>query len=396
MSRVVLLERPKEPLVVRPAAPVTPGPSEVQLRVEACALGQWDWNLVTRDVPPRLPLVPGVEAVGIVEAAGAGVALAPGTRVLVTPLAESCGACGSCRRGEARWCAQARFLGVDFDGALATHVTLPAQHLVPAPSVAVEEAACIGGSGWTAVGAVRASRLSAGATLGVFGVGGVGHLVVQVARARGLCVVCADVDLARLALAAQWGAEAVPPEPATGLREVPREAGSPSPAGRGARGTAEASLEEGSPGRPGLSVETTPFSTGGGGSPAFSVTPSVVRSHRLARDEAALRLDAAVVCTPSTQALQRAVRLVRPGGVVVVVGSSPTGRVDLSLADLVGRGVSVVGTSLGSSVDLAEARLLAEAGKLRPKVETAPLDAAVERLWWLRDGGFTGRLVFVP
>ena len=302
-----------------PRPPRAPGPGEVQLRVEACALGQWDWNLLTLDAPPRLPLVPGAEAVGVVEAAGEGAAYSVGARVLVTPLAQSCGACEACRAGDARWCAAARFVGTHVDGALGTHLTLPAQHLVPAPASAADVAACLGGSAWTAVGAVRATGLTSGARCGVFGVGGVGHLVVQLAAARGLSVMADDVDPERRAL--------------------------------------------------GIALGASPMRAG---------------------------LDAAVVCTPSMQALQHAVKLVRPGGVVVVVGSSPTGRVDLPLADVVARGVSVRGSVLGSSRDLADALVLASSGALRPRTTPAPLDEAVERLWKLRDGGFTGRLVFTP
>lgn len=337
VSRAVVLERAKEALVVRDVTPRAPGPGEVRLRVEACALGQWDWNLVTLDAPPRLPLVPGVEAVGVVEARGPGVSLDLGARVVVTPLASSCGACEDCQRGEARWCAQARFVGVHFDGALADQVTLPAQHLAPVPALPAAAAACLGGSAWTAVGAVRATGLQPWARLGVFGVGGVGHLVVQAARARGLEVLVDDIDPERKAL---------------GL-ELATSIG-------GAR-------------RPGVEPPAEPPDAG-----------------------AASFLDGAVVCTPSVQAMQAAVRRVRPGGVVVVVGTSPTGRVDLSLAEVVARGVTVTGCALGSAKDLGDAMGLVNAGVLKPVTRAVPLDEAVARLWQLRDGGYVGRLVFVP
>lgn len=321
MNRALALERPKEPLSVVPREPRAPGAGEVCLRVEACALGQLDWNLLTLDAPPRLPLVPGVEAVGVVESVGDGVSLTKGVRVLVTPLASSCGTCTACTAGEARWCPSARFVGRDVDGALATHVTLPVQHLVPAPGVQVAHAACLGGSAWTAVGAVRATRLASGAKLGVLGVGGVGHLVIQVARARGLSVFADDVDSHRRGFGVSLGAQAW---------------------------------------------------------------------------AGAAALDAVVVCTPSTQALQRALKSVRAAGVVVTVGTSPTGRADLPLADVVARGVTVVGSALGAHEDLEAALALASGGALVPHVERVPLDDAVSRLWQLRDGGFVGRLVFTP
>ncbi len=349
MARVVQLQQAREAVHLVEVPTPQPGPREVRVRVEACALGQLDWNLLTLDGPPRLPLVPGHEAVGVVEAVGAGGSLAVGTRVLVTPLASSCGACAACRSGEARRCPGARWRGMHVDGALGTHVLCDERGVValPAPASSQEAPArssggaevapvtsrggeggvapgpevlaVVGGSLWTAVGAVRGLGLAAPSRVAVLGVGGVGHLVVEVLRALGHEAVAADVDPSRQALAQELGAA-----PLTG------------------------------------------------------------------------EVDGAVVCTPSTQAVQRAVRAVKVGARVMLVGTSPTGRLDLPVADVVWRQLSLAGGVLGSRADLDEALALVASGRVVPRVEVAPLDEAPARLWSLRDLGFGGRLVFLP
>lgn len=313
MSTAVALTHAKEPLELIERDLSLPAAGEVLLRVEACALGQLDWNVLTLDTPPRLPLIPGVEGVGVIEAAGPGVTLATGTRVLVTPLSASCGACPSCTSGNARWCAKARWHGLHADGLLASHALVAAQHLVPIDAtLPAAAAAALGGTGWTAAGALRSIPPG---LLGVFGVGGVGHVVIQLARQRGHEVLFTELQPDRAAWAERAGA-----------RRLIREA-----------------------------------------------------------------LDAAIVCTPSTQAIQHAARAVRPGGVIVLTGMSPTGRFDLPVGETVLRGVHLVGSVLGTRDDLEQA-----VRDARPEISVAPMAAAVDRQWWLRDGGFVGRLVFTP
>ncbi len=321
VPRVIQLRKAREAVEVVEVALQDPGGGEVLLRIEACALGQLDWNLLTLDAPPRLPLVPGHEAVGIVEAIGPDVTLKVGTRVLVTPLASSCGACTVCRNNCARHCLQARWRGVHVDGVLGTHAVVPAAAVVALSSAIPfsPSLALCGGSLWTAVGALRALNLVKPSRVVIIGVGGVGHLSIQVARAFGHEVFAVDVDPARIELGLELGALKV-----SGL------------------------------------------------------------------------VDAAVVCTPSAQALQQAMRLVKPGGHLALVGSSLAGRVDLSLAELVWRGLTLHAGILGSTEDLAESIALYWEHQVRPRVELVNLDAVPERLWALRDLGFSGRLIVLP
>ena len=219
MPRVIQLRSAREAVEVVETSHRQPLEGEVQLRIEACALGQLDWNLLTLDAPPRLPLVPGHEAVGVVEAVGAGGALRVGDRVLVTPLAASCGQCPACRGHDARHCHGASWRGMHVDGALGTHLVTREQLLVPLelplgvdalpsvlPRALASTLALCGGSLWTAVGAVNALGLVNPSRVAIFGVGGVGHLAIQVARALGHEVFAADPDPERVALALTLGA----------------------------------------------------------------------------------------------------------------------------------------------------------------------------------------------
>lgn len=332
MARIIQLRAAREAVELIEAPLQGPGEGEVRLRIEACALGQLDWNLLTLDAPPRLPLVPGHEAVGVVEAVGPKTRLHPGERVLVTPLAACCGACAACRGHDPRHCVHARWRGLHVDGALATHVVVGEGTLFPLelpigveplPEVLPRELAArlavCGGSLWTAVGAVNALGLVNPSRVAVFGIGGVGHLAVQVTRALGHEVFATDADPERLELALELGARPL---------EGP--------------------------------------------------------------------VDAAVVCTPSTQALQQAVRLIRAGGRISLAGSSPTGRVDLAVADLVWRGITLRSGLLGLKEDLEEGVGMIFSGKVKPRVELISLAEVPAKLWALRDLGFPGRLVVLP
>lgn len=283
------------------------------VRLEATALGQLDWSLTLLDALPRLPLVPGAEGLGRVEAVGPGVQLPVGARVALAVLAHSCGQCPACAHAPGR-CAEARCFGLHDDGALGEVGLFAAQHLVPVPEALPLEAGVMLGSLTAAVAAVRAAGPAEALT--VFGVGGLGHLVVQVARAAGRQVFVEEPDGPRRAFALAHGAQ------------------------RRAKGQ---------------------------------------------------RTEAAVVCTPSPQALQQAVRATLPGGTVVLAGTAPATRVDLTLQEVVRPELSLVASFLGSRDD--QARALALAPALAPQVHRVPPDEVSTRFYELRDGGFVGRLV---
>jgi D-arabinose 1-dehydrogenase-like Zn-dependent alcohol dehydrogenase len=88
--------------------------------------------------------------------------------------------------------------------------------------------------------------------------------------------------------------------------------------------------------------------------------------------------------------------LLTHGGRLALIGTSPTGRIDLSVAELVWRGLTVTGGLLGARGDLDEGLSLLLAGKVKATMELISLEDVSARLWALRDLGFPGRLVAIP
>ena len=115
------LRRAGERLALEDRPEPVPGPGQIRLRVEACGVCRTDLHVVDGDLPdPKLPIVPGHEIVGRVEAAGAGVALAPGARVGVPWLGHTCGHCPYCASGRENLCDAPLFTGYTRDGGFAT------------------------------------------------------------------------------------------------------------------------------------------------------------------------------------------------------------------------------------------------------------------------------------
>ena len=160
-----------------------PGPGEVRIDVAACGVCRTDLHLVDGELPdPRLPVIPGHEIVGRIDAAGPGVRLKPGQRVGVPWLGWTCGRCDWCRRGQENLCPEARFTGYQIDGGYASEVIADARFVFPIPSAYTDlEAApllCAGLIGYRSlVAAGEGSR-----DLGIYGFGAAAHIVAQVAR----------------------------------------------------------------------------------------------------------------------------------------------------------------------------------------------------------------------
>src|SRR5271165_1155286 len=130
--RAMVLNRPRERLVLKERPTPAPGPGEILVRVEACGVCRTDLHVVDGDLPdPKLPIVPGHEIVGRVEAAGAGVALAPGARVGVPWLGHTCGHCPYCLSGRENLCDTPLFTGYTRDGGFATHTLVDARFAYP-------------------------------------------------------------------------------------------------------------------------------------------------------------------------------------------------------------------------------------------------------------------------
>jgi propanol-preferring alcohol dehydrogenase len=219
--RAALLEAPGRPLENVDLPAPEPGAGEVRVRVHACAVCRTDLHVVDGELPePRLPLVPGHQIAGSVEARGAGAErFAAGDRVGIPWLGWTCGECRYCRSGRENLCDRARFTGYQLDGGYAEYAVADERFCLPLPDGYDDEQAapllCAGLIGYRSlVAAGDAERL------GLYGFGSSAHIVAQVARFQGRRVFAftragngTGQAFAR-SLGAEWagGSDAPPPE----------------------------------------------------------------------------------------------------------------------------------------------------------------------------------------
>jgi propanol-preferring alcohol dehydrogenase len=163
-----------------------PGKGQLMLRVEACAVCRTDLHVCDGDLPnPKLPLVPGHEIVGLVEAVGEGIASSRiGQRVGVPWLGHTCGCCSFCRSGEENLCDEPQFTGYMRDGGFATHVVADADYAFvldgQADPVALAPLLCAGLIGWRSL-----KKAGDGARIGLYGFGAAAHIIAQICRWQG-------------------------------------------------------------------------------------------------------------------------------------------------------------------------------------------------------------------
>jgi D-arabinose 1-dehydrogenase-like Zn-dependent alcohol dehydrogenase len=186
-----------------------PGPGEVRLRVHACGICHSDmftvlgyWRGIT------LPRAPGHEVAGVVDALGAGVTtVAVGTRAGIGWHGGHDGTCARCARGDFLTCVNGKIPGISYDGGYAEYVIAPANVLAPIPdALSFEEAAPLLCAGVTTYNALRHSGMRAGDVVAVLGIGGLGHLGIQFARAMGAETVAIARGRDKEALARKLGA----------------------------------------------------------------------------------------------------------------------------------------------------------------------------------------------
>ena len=183
--RAMILKRPHERLVMEERPAPEPGPGEVRVRIEACGVCRTDLHVIDGELPdPKLPITPGHEIVGRIEAAGEGVALKPGARVGVAWLAHADGTCPYCRSGRENLCDHPLFTGYTRDGGFATHTLAEAAFVYPLAddldAVASAPLLCAGLIGWRSLKAAGEAE-----TIGVYGFGAAAHIIAQVCRWQG-------------------------------------------------------------------------------------------------------------------------------------------------------------------------------------------------------------------
>jgi propanol-preferring alcohol dehydrogenase len=337
--KAAILREFKEPLVIEEVAQPAPGADEVLIAVEACGVCHSDLHLADGDWPQlvpitKRPLILGHEIAGRVIEKGASVeSLNVGDRVGVPWLHWSCGACEFCREGNENLCAKQKITGVTVDGGYAEFVAAPASHAVKIPgALSSEEVAPLFCAGVTVYRALQHANIKPGQRLAVFGVGGLGHLAIQIAKEMGAIISAVDVSDEKLAHAASLGASAT----------------------------------------------------------LNSTDTNVVKELRRAGG-----MHAALVTSASKAAYDAAFKCVRPTGILLVVGlpSEPICFAPISMA---ASEIRIHASSVGTREDLRRVLAMAAAGKLRCQVASRPLAQANEVLAELRKGTVSGRIVLTP
>lgn len=199
------------PLEAAEIAPPSPEPGEVRVRVRCCAACRTDLHVIEGDLPPRrLPIVPGHQAVGTIEALGRGAGrFRIGDRVGIAWLRSTCGACAFCATGRENLCESSTYMGWTHHGGYAELCCVPEAFAYAIPAVFEDaEAAPLLCAGIIGYRALLRSRAPRGGLLALYGFGSSAHITLQVARQWGCTVFVSTRDPAHrrlaLALGAAW------------------------------------------------------------------------------------------------------------------------------------------------------------------------------------------------
>jgi len=336
--KAAVLHEFKKPLVFEEVPRPQLEPGDVLIKVEACGVchsdlhvADGDWSQLAGIV--KRPLILGHEIAGRVIEKGEGVRdLQIGDRVGIPWVHWTCGECEFCREGNENLCSRQKITGVTVDGGYAEMVKAPASHAIKIPDdLSPSDAAPLFCAGVTVFRALKKARVLPGQRLAVFGVGGLGHLAVQIGQELGADVTAIDISDEKLALAKSLGA---------------------STALNAASGNAVKELR----GKGGIHV--------------------------------------ALVASAARAAYDMAFSCVRPTGTLLVVGL-PAENICFPPILMSAREVCIRASAVGTREDVREVLALAVAGKIRCRVGTRPLSEANEVLEQLKSGQVSGRIVLV-
>ncbi|MGD1090436.1 MAG: zinc-dependent alcohol dehydrogenase [Bryobacteraceae bacterium] len=334
--RAAILREIGKPVEIQEVATPTPGPGEVLIRVEACGvchsdlhLAEGDWDLLKPIT--KIPLILGHEVAGVVVELGEGVTeLKVGDRVGVPWIHWTCGQCEFCREGRETLCLKQKITGCMVDGGFAEFLTAPATHAARLPaSLSMAEAAPLLCAGLTVYRAMKASAVAPGERLAVFGVGGLGHLAIQIARAKGISVAAVDVSDDKLELAKSLGAE-------------------------------------------------------------WTINAATEAVHKRVRAIGGAHV--AMVTSASSAAYETALRCLRRGGTLAVVGMAAE-PFKVSAVSLISGETRIVASAVGTREDLRELFELVERYPIRCKIEARSLEDLPQIFEELKRGAVLGRIV---
>ena len=324
-----------QPLRVEDVAKPEPESGQVVVKVEACGLCHTDIHAAHGDWPvkPQPPFIPGHEGVGLVERLGTGVkGLSEGDRVAVPWLGWACGACELCASGWETLCPNARYTGYTVNGGFADYVVAESSFVGRVPdAVDPLDAAPLTCAGVTTYKAVKVSGARSSDLVAVFGIGGLGHLAVQYARIAGATVAAVDLIDAKLEVAKRLGA---------------------------------------------------------------SYTVNSARQDPAAELQALGGADVAIVLAASPRAYEQAFACLRPNGTLVGVGLPADNTMRLPIFETVLRGIKIVGSLVGTRVDLKETFELHADGRTEIVRETRRLEQVNESITEVVEGEIEARIVF--
>ena len=219
--KAMVLTKIKTALEWQELADRQPGPGEIRVKVGACGVCRTDLHVVDGELPdPKVPIIPGHEIVGRIDALGAGVTdLIIGQRVGIPWLGHTCGVCSYCKSGRENLCDHPVFTGYTRDGGFASATIADARFAFPLGEVGSDEAIapllCAGLIGWRSL-----AIAGEGKNVGLYGFGASAHIVAQVLKWQGRSAFAftrsGDLDNQAFAkrLGAVWagGSDQMPPE----------------------------------------------------------------------------------------------------------------------------------------------------------------------------------------
>lgn len=338
--KAAVLNSFQTPLVIEDVPVPNPLPDEVLVEVHACGVCHSDLHIIDGDLPgfrnaTLAHLIPGHEVVGKVVRCGPAVStLQVGDRIGVPWLYRACGKCEQCREGNENLCRDnAAVTGMTVHGGFAQFMCANAEYAVRIPEgLRDDEAAPLLCAGVTSYRALKKAKIAAGQRVAVFGIGGLGHLAVQLARAMQAEVFAVDVGEDKLAFARALGANhslnAADPENLKVLRRV-------------------------------------------GG------------------------MHAAVVTSAAPAAYAAALKGLRPNGTLCVVGL-PAEPLAFQALALVSAEAHIVGSAVGTREDLRAVLDLAARGLVRCHVQVSALSQVNAVFESMRRGTIQGRMVLDP
>jgi propanol-preferring alcohol dehydrogenase len=209
--RAAVIQQFGKPLVIEDRPVPEPGPGQIRVKIETSGVCHTDIHAANGDWPirPTLPLVPGHEGVGLVDALGDGVdRVSLGQRVAIPWLGSADGTCEFCVKGLETYCVAPTFTGYTVDGGFREYSIADARFVGLVPEgIDPLDAAPLTCAGVTTYKAVKAAKVGPSDLVGIVGIGGLGHLGLQYAAIAGAFTVAIDVSEEKLQLAKELGAD---------------------------------------------------------------------------------------------------------------------------------------------------------------------------------------------